>query len=59
MMNFCAEANFCARLLIVQDSDLFNMAEKSPYWQVYKGTLPSETIEVINEYRRKFGKPII
>jgi hypothetical protein len=42
--------------LIVQDSDLFNLPEKSPYWQIIKGTLPSETIEVINEYRRKFGE---
>jgi hypothetical protein len=45
--------------LRAQDSDLFKMPEKSPYWKIYKGTLPSETIEVINEYRRKFGKPII
>ena len=42
--------------LIVKDSDLFNMPEKSPFWQLYKDSLPSKTIAVINEYRKKFGK---
>jgi len=42
--------------LIVQDSDLYNMPEKSPYWQVFKDTLPSGTVDVINQYRQKFGK---
>ncbi len=41
--------------LIIQDSDVYNMPER-PYWQVFKDKLPSDTIAVINEYRRKFGK---
>jgi hypothetical protein len=45
--------------LIVQDSYLFNLPEKSPYFQIEKKSLSPETIEVINEYRRKLGKPII
>ena len=43
--------------LIVQDSYIFKMPEESPYWNITKERLPQDTIKILNEYRRKFGKP--
>lgn len=43
--------------LIVQDSALFKMPEESPYWDIEKEHLNPEAINIINEYRKKFGLP--
>ena len=43
--------------LIIQNSDLFKMPEESPYWNIYRENLSPEITRLLNEYRRKFGKP--
>lgn len=41
--------------LLVQDSAFFKMIEE-PSWEMEKEVLSPEIIEVLNQYRRKFGK---
>lgn len=42
--------------LIIQDSYLYKMPE-SQYWNRKKEGLSPDILKIINEYRRKFGKP--
>jgi hypothetical protein len=43
--------------LIVQDSHFFKMPEESQYWDIERKGLSSKEIDILNKYRRKFGKP--
>ena len=45
--------------LIVQNSDFFRMPDESPYWNMVKTKYSKELIDILNKYRRKFGKPEI
>lgn len=42
--------------LLIQDSHLFRMPDESPYWNIEKETFSPEIINILNKYRRKFGK---
>ncbi|MDD4875742.1 MAG: hypothetical protein PHQ86_01215 [Dehalococcoidales bacterium] len=41
--------------LIVRDSAFYKEPE-SPYWNLNKGVMPPESINLLNKYRRKFGE---
>lgn len=43
--------------LLIQDSHLFKMPEELQYWDIEMEALPLEIVNILNEYRRKFGKP--
>jgi len=43
--------------LLIQDSHLFKMPEELQYWDIEMEALPPEIVNILNEYRRKFGKP--
>ena len=46
----------CILDLIAKDSDVLNMPEKNwQGWKIYKQHLTKEGLDIINEYRKKFG----
>lgn len=43
--------------LLVQDSYFYRMPDESRHWKIIKEKLESEKLKILNDYRKKFGKP--